>query len=134
VAVWRRDEDGEPVYEIVHENIRDVDRRGHNGARSAHEVAAEPMTATRPVCALCGRIFALVMPPGEPEEEWTKDDAEKALAAKLLGVSPEAPAAPIAGMAFGVMVEKFLDREAQRGEALDQGRRGAEPAAAGVLR
>jgi hypothetical protein len=24
VAVWRRDEDGEAVYEIVHENIRDV--------------------------------------------------------------------------------------------------------------
>ena len=39
MAVWRRDEDGEPVYEIVHENIRDVERRGHNGVRSAHEVA-----------------------------------------------------------------------------------------------
>jgi hypothetical protein len=24
VAVWRRDEDGEGVYEIVHENIRDT--------------------------------------------------------------------------------------------------------------
>jgi hypothetical protein len=24
VAVWRRDEDGEGVYEIVHENIRDA--------------------------------------------------------------------------------------------------------------
>jgi hypothetical protein len=24
VALWRRDEDGEPVYEIVHENIREV--------------------------------------------------------------------------------------------------------------
>jgi hypothetical protein len=24
VALWRRDEDGEAVYEIVHENIRDV--------------------------------------------------------------------------------------------------------------
>ena len=24
VAVWRRDEDGSPVYEIVHEDIREV--------------------------------------------------------------------------------------------------------------
>ena len=24
VAVWRRDEDGEPVYEILHDNIREV--------------------------------------------------------------------------------------------------------------
>ena len=24
VVVWRRDEDGEQIYEIVHENIRDV--------------------------------------------------------------------------------------------------------------
>ena len=24
VAVWRRDEDGEPAYEILHDNIREV--------------------------------------------------------------------------------------------------------------
>jgi hypothetical protein len=24
VAVWRRDEEGEPVYEILHDNIREV--------------------------------------------------------------------------------------------------------------
>lgn len=24
VAVWRRDEDGEPVYELVHDDIREV--------------------------------------------------------------------------------------------------------------
>src|SRR5688572_23364496 len=42
-------------------------------------------------------------------EEWTKDDAAKELAARLLGVTPEgAPVAPV-GMTLGTMLEKFLE-------------------------
>ena len=42
-------------------------------------------------------------------EEWTKDDAEKALAARLLGVgpTPAATQAP-AGMTFGQAVDRYL--------------------------
>jgi hypothetical protein len=31
-------------------------------------------------------------------EDWPKDDAEKALAARLLGVTPQGAPAPVAGM------------------------------------
>jgi integrase len=50
-------------------------------------------------------------------EDWTKDDAEKALAARLLGVDTApggVPSPAPAGLTFGEMVEKFLD--AKRGE------------------
>ena len=40
VAVWRRDEDGEPVYEILHENIREVTVAA-TLARAAEAEAAE---------------------------------------------------------------------------------------------
>jgi hypothetical protein len=62
VAVWRRDEDGEPIYEILHENIRDV---------SVADVGTGggPVTATRRVCALCGRLFIIVLPPGDEEQD-----------------------------------------------------------------
>ena len=40
-------------------------------------------------------------------EEWTKDDAGRAVTARLLGVTVQAPSQS-AGMAFAAMVEKFL--------------------------
>jgi integrase len=42
--------------------------------------------------------------------------AEKALAARLLGVTPEAAPTPGAGMVFGVMVEKFLTEKRSEGK------------------
>ena len=47
---------------------------------------------------------------------WTEEDARKARAARLLGVTP--PQEPLPGMAFGVMVEKVPGREAQRGQTV----------------
>lgn len=47
---------------------------------------------------------------------WSKEDAENALAARLLGVTPEGPPVPVAGMAFGVMVEKFLTEKRSEGK------------------
>jgi hypothetical protein len=41
VAVWRRDEDGEPVYEILHDNVREV-KIAATLARTAEAQAAEP--------------------------------------------------------------------------------------------
>ena len=52
-------------------------------------------------------------------EKWTKEDAEKALAARLLGVAPTLPAVEptaVTGMAFGVMVEKFLTEKRSEGK------------------
>jgi hypothetical protein len=40
VAVWRRDEDGSPVYEIVHEDIREV-KVAATLARTAQADAAD---------------------------------------------------------------------------------------------
>jgi hypothetical protein len=42
------------------------------GARESRDPAGHKhvsSSATRRVCALCGRMFALVLPPGEPETE-----------------------------------------------------------------
>ncbi len=41
VAVWRRDEEGEPVYEILHDNIREV-KIAATLARTAETEAAQP--------------------------------------------------------------------------------------------
>jgi integrase len=52
-------------------------------------------------------------------EEWTKADAEQALAARLLGVAPPetpAPSAPPSGMPFGAMLEKFLAEKRSEGK------------------
>jgi integrase len=49
-------------------------------------------------------------------EDWTKEDAERALAARLLGVTPDGALAPVAGMTFGVMVEKFLTEKRSEGK------------------
>jgi hypothetical protein len=50
-------------------------------------------------------------------EDWTKEDAEKALAARLLGVAPAGTTAPAdGGLTFGVMVEKFLTEKRSEGK------------------
>jgi integrase len=69
-------------------------------------------------------------------EDWTKEDAAKALAARQMGVTLEGtPApAPVVGMAFGVMVEKFLTEKRSEGKRSIKDDEGAEPAVAGVLR
>lgn len=51
----------------------------------------------------------------EFHEEWTKQQAEEALAARLLGLQPEAPSQPV-GMTFGAMVEKFLAKKRAEGK------------------
>jgi hypothetical protein len=55
----------------------------------------------------------------EFHEEWTKDDAVKALADRLRGVTTAPAVPPVAeapGMAFGVMVEKFLTEKRSEGK------------------
>jgi len=48
------------------------------------------------------------------DADWTEDDAEKALAARILEIAVPKPAAPTPGLSFGAMVEKFLaDKRAE---------------------
>jgi integrase len=49
-------------------------------------------------------------------EEWTKDDAERALAERKLGISTAAPLEAPAGITFGEMVEKFLTEKRSEGK------------------
>jgi len=62
-------------------------------------------------------------------EEWTKEDAERALSEWTLGIVPtvatgESPT--VAGMTFGQMVERFLaEKRAEKKRSIDDDRSGA---------